>query len=182
MSGEIIKENFGISGFYKTVFALILSFGLAVVSFGQTTDEAQTAVMPAAAEKSAVRVVTPVFTNYREIKIGSTADEVRDKLGKAKVNDEDGFYYEFSDNESAQMIIDKDKKVRLISVTYSGESESAPKVEEVLGREITVEAKPDGSMYHLVDYPEAGYWVAYSRTAGENPIVTVTMQKMRSIK
>ena len=182
MSSEIRKENFEISGFYNAIFALILTFGLAIVSFGQTTDNAQTSVMPPAAEKSAASVIVPIFTNYREIKIGSTADEVREKLGKAKDDDENGFYYELSDNESAQMMIDKDKKVRLISVMYSAKSENAPKIEDILGKEVAVEAKPDGSIYHLVDYPGAGYWIAYSRTAGENPIVTVTMQKMRSMK
>jgi hypothetical protein len=37
-------------------------------------------------------------------------------------------------------------------------------------------------MYELKRYPSAGYWVAYSRTAGKNPIITVTMQKMRTQK
>jgi hypothetical protein len=41
-----------------------------------------------------------------------------------------------------------------------------------------LEARPDGSLYKLVRYPKAGYWVSYSRTAGNSPIVSVTMQKM----
>jgi hypothetical protein len=39
-----------------------------------------------------------------------------------------------------------------------------------------VEAKPDGTLYQLVQYPEAGYWVAYSRTAGDEPLTIITMQ------
>jgi hypothetical protein len=46
----------------------------------------------------------------------------------------------------------------------------------VLGTEL--QAKPDGSMYQLNRYPEAGYWVSYNRTAGDKPIITITMQKM----
>jgi hypothetical protein len=46
----------------------------------------------------------------------------------------------------------------------------------VLGVELI--AKPNGSMYQLVRYPDAGYWVSYNRTAGDKPIVTITMQKM----
>lgn len=182
MSGEIRKEDSKMLAVYRAVLALIFSFGLAAVSFGQTTGNTQTAMMPVASAKNVTEGVMPVFTNYREIKIGTTADEVRGKLGKAKTDDENGFYYEFSDNESAQMMIDKDKKVRMISVIYSSENENAPKFEDVFGKEIAVEAKPDGSIYHLVDYPKAGYWVAYSRTAGETPVIAITMQKMRAMK
>jgi hypothetical protein len=46
----------------------------------------------------------------------------------------------------------------------------------VLGVEL--QAKPDGSMYELERYPAAGYWVSYNRTAGDKPIVTITMQRM----
>ena len=42
-----------------------------------------------------------------------------------------------------------------------------------------IEAKPDGSMYQMTPYKEAGYWVAYSRTPGEQPMVIITMQKSR---
>ena len=34
------------------------------------------------------------------------------------------------------------------------------------------------SKHKLVRYPKAGCWVSYSRTAGDTPIVTVTIQKM----
>jgi hypothetical protein len=40
-----------------------------------------------------------------------------------------------------------------------------------------IEAKPDGSMYKMTTYPQAGYWVAYSRTPGDAPLVMITMQK-----
>lgn len=182
MSGEIRKEDSKMLVVYRAVLTLIFTLGSVTVFFGQTTDNTQTALMPVASAKGATQAVMPVFTNYREIKIGTTADEVRGKLGKAKTDDENGFYYEFSDNEYAQMMIDKDKRVRMISILYSSENENAPKFEDVFGKEIAVETKPDGSIYHLVDYPKAGYWVAYSRTAGETPVITITMQKMRAMK
>jgi hypothetical protein len=40
------------------------------------------------------------------------------------------------------------------------------------------ETKPDGSKHKLVRYPKAGCWVSYSRTAGDTPIVSITIQKM----
>jgi hypothetical protein len=53
----------------------------------------------------------------------------------------------------------------------------APTPMEVLGNDL--EAKPDGSMYALKRYPESGYWVSYNRTAGDNAIVTITVQSLK---
>jgi hypothetical protein len=41
-----------------------------------------------------------------------------------------------------------------------------------------IEGKPDGALYKLVQYPQAGYWVAYSRTDGDEPLTIITMQAM----
>ncbi|MGI8835676.1 MAG: hypothetical protein ACR2H4_03445, partial [Pyrinomonadaceae bacterium] len=81
----------------------------------------------------------------------------------------------FSETQSAQIFYDQGK-VNAISVDYVVKGGEAPTPESVLGE--AVQAKPDGSMYELKRYEAAGYWVAYSRTAGDSPIVTVTMQKI----
>lgn len=125
-------------------------------------------------------VKKPALQNYKDIKIGSTADEVRDKLGKAVIDDKDGFYYEFDDIELVQIRLDADKKIRLMSVTYTNKNKNAPKFEDVFGTDIAVEPNTDGKVYKRVRYPEAGYWVAYSRTAGDKPTVTVTVQKLKN--
>jgi hypothetical protein len=52
-----------------------------------------------------------------------------------------------------------------------------PTCKDVLGSE--AEKKDDGSVYKLVRYPKAGYWVSYSRTAGNDATVTITMQKIQ---
>ena len=118
----------------------------------------------------------PVASIYKEVKIGTDADQVRKLLGKAEIDDEDGFYYEM-DSEIVQIRLDENAKVRIISVTYPSNSPKTPKYADVLGDE-TVVAKPDGSIYQLVRYPAAGYWIAYSKTSGDKPSVTVTMQKL----
>jgi len=119
----------------------------------------------------------PVFTDYKGIRIGMNADEVRDKLDHLKEKGKVQDVFIFSDAESALVYYDAQGKVMAVSVIYTGDDSNAPKPQTVLGEEI--QAKPDGSMYELKRYPEAGYWVAYSRTAGKNPIVTVTMNKMK---
>ena len=121
-------------------------------------------------------LVMPVFTNYKGVTIGMSADEVRQKLDRMKEKGEKQDFFVFSDAESAQVYYDADKKVSAVSVDYLGDDSGAPTPEAVVGRAIS--PRPNGSMHELVRYPEAGYWVAYNRTAGSNPIVTVTMQKI----
>lgn len=156
--------------------ALALVFGVfAVIATAQTTGENMS---PKVTEMKPM----PALTDYKEIKIGMTADEVRDKLGKAKIDDKDGFYYQISDEEFAQIRIDKAKNVRLLSITYTDKNKNTPKYTDVFGTEAVEAAKPDGSVYKMIRYPHAGYWVAYSRTAGDKPTVTVTMQKIKMVK
>lgn len=117
----------------------------------------------------------PVFTDYRGVKIGMTAEEVRAKLDNVKKGDRQD-YLVFAERESAQIYYDDKGKVTAISVDYFGDNSNVPSPEAVLGA--ALQAKPDGSMYQLNRYPEAGYWVSYNRTAGDKPIVTITMQKI----
>lgn len=120
--------------------------------------------------------VAPVYRDFMGVTLGMSTDEVRAKLGKLKDKDERQDFFVFSDSKSAQILYDDQGKVTVISVDYVGKDGNAPSPEAVLGE--AVQAKQDGSIYQLKRYPEAGYWVAYSRTAGDHSIVTVTMQKM----
>lgn len=116
----------------------------------------------------------PVFTDYRGVSIGMAADEVRAKLDQIKKGDRQD-YLVLSEQESAQIYYDDKGKVTAISIDYFGDGK-APTPEAVLGA--AIQPKPDGSMYQLNRYPQAGYWVSYNRTAGDKPIVTITMQKI----
>ncbi|NOT48642.1 MAG: hypothetical protein HOP17_12945 [Acidobacteria bacterium] len=174
------------SGLRSAALSFFVTLVLAVAAAAQTP--VQTAVNTTDVESdqtttaAKVAAVLPGLTNYKGIMIGSTADEVREKLGKAKIDDKDGFYYRFDDSEFAQIRLDKNSKVKLISITHSSESENVPAYTDIFGAGATPAAKPDGSVYKFVRYPQAGYWVAYSRTAGNDPSVTVTMQKLQSLK
>jgi len=181
MLDEIREDNFGMTTLFKAVFGLFLLCGLFIPAFGQIAENTQTAANQITDKKSETPILMPVLTDYKGIKIGTTAEEVRDKLGKAKIDDKDGFFYD-ADDEMVQIRLDGDKKVRLVSITYLNKNEQTLKYADVFGAETPDATKPDGSIYNLINYPEAGYWVAYSRTAGEKPTVTVTMQKLRKMK
>jgi len=118
----------------------------------------------------------PVLREYRGVKIGMNASEVRQKLGDPKEKSDRLDLYQFSDNEMAQIYYDDAKKVMAVAVIYTGRNSNAPSAKAVLGRE--VQARADGSAHLMIRYPKAGYWVSYSRTAGDEPIVTVTMQRL----
>ena len=118
----------------------------------------------------------PVFKDYRGVQIGMSADEVRKKLDRLKDGGLGQDFFVYSEGESAQIYYDKERKVMAISVDYFGGDANAPSASAVLGEEL--QAKPDGSMYQLKRYPDAGYWVSYNRTAGDKPVITITMQKI----
>jgi hypothetical protein len=121
----------------------------------------------------------PVFHEYRGIQIGWLADDVRKKLGNPANKGDEQDYYIFGDKESERVQIHYDKttrKVTTISVDFMTVGPDIITPEQVFGADI--ESKPDGSKHKLVRYPKAGCWVSYSRTAGDTPIVSITIQKM----
>ncbi len=83
----------------------------------------------------------------------------------------------FGDNQAVQVFYDPAGVVNAISIDFMSGAREIPSCKDVLGAE--VEKKPDGSVYKLIRYPKAGYWVSYSRTAGDSATVTITMQKIQ---
>ncbi len=118
----------------------------------------------------------PLFQEYRSIRIGMTTDEVRKKLNDPSDKSDEQDFFVFSDNESAQVFYDKSRKVFAISVNFLNGARDMPTAKGVFGSGIPV--KPDGSMYKMVRYPKAGCWVSFSRTAGDAPLTTVTVQRI----
>ena len=116
----------------------------------------------------------PLLMDFKGVSLGMSADEVRHKLGSPKDKADDQDFYVFNDKLTAQVLYDKSHKVVTISADFIGGSD-APTPKSVFGSDI--EAKPDGSIYKMVRYPKAGCWVSYNRTAGDTPLVTVTIQK-----
>jgi hypothetical protein len=118
----------------------------------------------------------PLFSEYRGVRIGMTAEEARKKMGEPQDKSDEQDFFVFNEKESAQVFYDKAHKTYAISINYIGAGGSTPLPKAVLGSEI--EAQPDGSMYKMVRYRKSGFWVAYSRTAGSDPLITVTMNKI----
>lgn len=148
---------------------------LAITLFVCNVAAAQTTRTPAVTGKDDA----PAFHEYRGIQIGWLADDVRKKLGNPAAKGDEQDYYVFGDGEKerAQILYDKEtRKVTTISVDFMSGATDVITPQQVFGAD--VESKADGSKHKLVRYPKAGYWVSYSRTAGDTPIITITIQKM----
>lgn len=119
----------------------------------------------------------PIYSSYKGVTIGMPTEEARKKLGTPRDKADDQDFYVYSDNESVQVVYDAAHTVTAISVNYLGDPKAIPTPHDIFGA--VVPAKPDGSIFKLVRYPKAGYWVSYNRTAGEDPMIIVTMQKIQ---
>lgn len=119
----------------------------------------------------------PFLKEYRNMTIGAEANKLRENWGKPKMEYSDGFLYELSDSETVQIVISLEKEITTIAVTFI-DGKDAPAFADVFGDGIMPEKRENGSVYKMVRYPDAGYWVAYSAGPGENASVSVTMQKL----
>ena len=153
-----------------------------LIVFGCVVAFALTAPTVSQAQRSKGSLATPedgqpTYQEFRGVRIGMAADEARKKLGTPKDKSAEEDFYVFNDNENAQVLYDKTGAVSTISVNFLSGASSIPTSKDVLGSE--AEAKADGAVYKMVRYPKAGFWVAYSRTAGSDAMVTITIQKIQ---
>lgn len=118
-----------------------------------------------------------VFKDYRGVQLGMTADEVRKKLGDPRDKGEEQDFFMFNDTETAQIVYDKLRKVITISADFLNTGSTVPTAKQVFGSEVA--PKADGSVYRMVRFPKAGYWVSFNRTSGDAPLTTVTLQKIQ---
>ncbi|MFN2491833.1 MAG: hypothetical protein ABR501_03000 [Pyrinomonadaceae bacterium] len=119
---------------------------------------------------------SPLFHEYRGVQLGMSAEEVRKKLGDPKDKGDEQDFFIFNDTETAQIVYDKARKVITISADFMNGGSSIITAKQVFGTD--VEAKSDGSVYKMVRYPKAGYWLSYNRTSGASPLTTITLQKI----
>ncbi|HXI22287.1 MAG TPA: hypothetical protein VNG71_00325 [Pyrinomonadaceae bacterium] len=152
----------------QTTFRLLWLGAISLVAMGAVSAQPQRA--KAQAEDK------PLFTEFHGVNIGMPVDEVRKKLGGPHDKADDLDIYELSGNQAVQVYYDKAKTVSAISIDFMTGATDIPTAKSVVGGD--PDARPDGSSYKMVRYPKAGYWVSYSKTAGDSPTITITMQKI----
>jgi hypothetical protein len=155
------------------IFTLLLVAAGALLVFSSANGQAQ---RKAAAHASADDE-SPLFHDYRGVQLGMTSDEVRKLLGEPKDKSDEQDFFIFNETETAQIVYDKVHKVITISADFMTPNRSVLTAKQVFGADI--EPKSDGSVYKMVRYPKAGYWLSYNRTSGTSPLTTVTLQKIQ---
>ena len=118
----------------------------------------------------------PLLSEFKGVRIGMPTDEARKKLGSPRDKGDEQDFYIFNDTQAVQIFYDKAKTVSAISIDFMSGATDIPAPKDVIGGE--ADTRPDGSVYKMVRYPKAGYWVSYSKTAGSSPTITITMQKI----
>lgn len=160
--------------FSKQIQSLLLfSFALMLALLVPTTAEAQRSkgAVDSGGENE------PSVNQFKGVRIGMATDEARKKLGNPRDKSAEGDLYMLSDNEVLQVYYDKGGAVNAISIDFMNGASAVPTSKDVFGAD--AEAKADGSIFKVIRYPKSGFWVSYSRTAGNGPTVTITMQKIQ---
>ncbi|MCA1816035.1 MAG: hypothetical protein LC746_06440 [Acidobacteria bacterium] len=115
------------------------------------------------------------FRDFRGVSLGMLVADARAKLGTPADKSDALDLYNINDKETVQIAYDGGKVSAIVIMFMNPADALAPRA--VFGTDL--EAKPDGSIYKMVRYTKAGYWVSYSRTAGDSPLVTVMIQKIK---
>jgi len=157
------------------LFYLVVCSALVLLGFATINAQGQTSKLKVS-KFNAEEVQQPIYREYRGVRLGMTMEEARTKLGTAAMRSDDLDFYVFSENETAQIAYNAAHKVVTISVDYTN-GVGAPDYRTVVGADILT--RPDGSIYKMVEYQSADFWVSYNRSATTVPVVTITLQVMR---
>ena len=98
------------------------------VGHAQTVQNQQPKSPDAAAQGQAT---TPVYKEYKGVRLGMSADEVRQKLGRPKEAGKEQDFFVFSDNERARVYYDAAHKATAVISTFIGKASNAPTPEAV---------------------------------------------------
>lgn len=122
--------------------------------------------------KSQAQVQQPLYREYRGVRLGMTATEVRTRLGEPAMKSDEQDFFVMSASETAQIAYNAAQKVTTISTDYAG-GVGAPDYRTVVGEGLI--ERPNGSLFKMAMYDSERFWVTYSKSATATPIVTITI-------
>ena len=170
MRSSMDKSRITITEVIFLLIGILLIFALARIAAGQSEGQGT------ATRKAHAQTQQPLYRDYRGVRLGMTATEVRAKLGEPALKSDEQDFYIVSVSETAQIAYTA-QKVTTISTDYSG-GVGAPDYKNVVGEGMLLQ-RPDGTVFKMVMYDAERFWVTYSKSATASPIVTVTIGAMK---
>jgi hypothetical protein len=167
MRTSIDKSRIGMA---ELIYFLIGALLLLV--FGGLIAKGQGQAPAIKASKLQAQVQQPLYKEYRGIRLGMTATEVRSKLGEPALKSDEQDFYILSANETTQIAYNAAQKVITISTDYAG-GVGAPDYKNVVGEGLL--QRPDGSLFRMVMYDSERFWVSYNKSTAVVPTITITI-------
>lgn len=161
------KQKVGLLELTYFLIGALLLLLLGMVAKGQT---------PTSTMRAYSQAQQPVYREYRGVRLGMTATEVRTRLGEPAMKSDEQDYYVLSANETTQIVYDAALKVTTISTDYTGGA-GAPDYKSVVGESLL--QRPDGSLFSMVFHNSERFWVTYNKSVAVVPVVTVTIGSMK---
>ena len=158
------KFKIGLVELTYLLIGLLLVLLIGIVAKGQTTQ-------PRKNVSAHSQMQQPLYREYRGVRLGMTAAEVRAKLGEPALKSDEQDFYVISSDETVQIAYIA-QKVVTISIDYTG-GVGAPDYRSVVGEGLL--QKPDGSLFRMVRYDSERFWVSYNKSASVVPLVTITI-------
>jgi len=168
MRSSVEKARISVTELIFFIIGVLLLVAIAgIVANGQTeTQGARTAKVHA-------QIRQPLYSEYRGVRLGMTAAEVRVKLGEPALKSDEQDFFIISTTETVQIAYNAAQKVITISTDYTG-GVGAPDYKTIVGEGLLLQ-RPDGSLFSMVMYDSQRFWVSYNKSATTSPIVTITI-------
>ena len=167
MRNSLAKSRISVTELIFFLIGVLLLLAVArVVGKSQTKAPGTTTV------REHAQVQQPLYREYRGVRLGMTATEVRAKLGEPALKSDEQDFFIISVNETAQIAYTA-QKASTISTDYAG-GVGAPDYKNVVGEGMLLQ-RPDGTVFKMVMYDAERFWVTYTKSATTSPIVTITI-------
>lgn len=116
----------------------------------------------------------PVMSEYRNVKLGMSREQVSSAMGKAKQKGEGWEEFDL-DNGNLMTVRYDDKGVVKTVQLYFSDSSQAPSWTEVVGN-AEIEERPDGSKFARAVAPGENYWVTMFQSKS-GAVTTITLSR-----